>query len=102
MSRPKLRFVHRFGPGVLCELQVNAEPPAKGEFFHVSIAWTGKPKKKHTPQYRQWVLSTTQHLCDLWDYRILYGLGLEKNATEFWQFEPGQAPKLVQKIPFGL
>src|SRR6266446_6749795 len=62
----------------------------------------GPPKKRHTNQYRQWVLCTTQHLCDLWNQRILYGLGLEKNSTEFWHFEPGKPPKLIQKLPIGI
>jgi hypothetical protein len=104
MSVPgeKLTFVHGFGRGVLCELEVSAQPPTKGEQLHMNIAWTGRPKKRHTNQYRQWVLCTTQHLCDLWNQRILYGLGLEKNSTEFWHFEPGKPPKLIQKLPIGI
>ncbi len=46
MSVPgeKLTFVHGFGRGVLCELEVSAQPPTKGEQLHLNIAWTGRPK----------------------------------------------------------
>jgi hypothetical protein len=73
-------------------------PPGPGQLFQLRCVWTGRPRTKHLPEYRRWVLCTTQSLADRWRSRILYGLGVTPNCTEFWAFEPGAAPKLVEKL----
>jgi hypothetical protein len=64
--------------------------------------WTGQPQRKHLAEYRQWVLYTTQLLAERWNERIGYALGVSPTCTEFWVFAPGDAPKLLKKLPFGL
>jgi hypothetical protein len=102
MSIEDLTFVHRFGRGIQCELRVSSQAPAPGLPLAHQLKWTGRPRKKHTNQYRQWILLTTQHLCDLWNERIVYALSITPNQTEVWGFEPGKAPRLIKEIPFGL
>lgn len=103
MGEPTFRiFIHRFSPSVQGEIRVPDQPPPKGQTVQLEHYWTGRPKRKHIPAYRQWVLFVTQSLADRWDYSILYGLGVAENLTELWRFEPGQAPKLIEKLPLGL
>lgn len=98
-----LTFVHRFSRTLSCEMRVPAAPPGPGGFFNPICIWTGgRPKKKHIPQYRQWVLFTTQTLADLWGIRIAYGLGVRPDKTEFWHFEPGTPPKLAKVLDEGI
>jgi hypothetical protein len=98
-----LRFVHHFSRSVSCEMQVADQPPDSGETFPAVCQWSGPgPKPKHIPAYRQWILYTTQLLADRWQKRILYGLGVAPNRTEFWAFEPGAAPKLLKKLDYGI
>jgi hypothetical protein len=89
-----LTFIHRFSRSLQCELRVKNEPPAKGTCAQLSLEWTGRFKPKHLPEYRQWILSVHQHLCEKWQSKILYALGTQHNRTEFWQFEPGIPPNL--------
>lgn len=99
---PKLHFVHHFGGGVVCELTIADRAPEPGRTFLQEIEWTGKPKPKHIAQYRQWILTTTQTLCDRWNRSILYALSPNPRSTELWSFLPGRAPRLEQKWPFAL
>ena len=97
-----LRFIHRFSRTLQCELHIAAQPPRPGQMLSLACLWTGKPKKKHIPADRQWVLVTNQHLTDHWGIRISYGLGVSPNQTEFWSFEPGGSPKLLKKLNVGI
>ena len=97
-----LRFIHRFSRSVQCELRVPDVPPADGQILQLDSTWTGRPKRRHLPAYRQWILYVTQSLADRWDQRILYALGVAENQTEVWGFEPGESPQLIEKIPIGL
>ena len=98
-----LKFVHYFSRSLQCELQVPAAPPGPNEMLLPVCVWIGgRPKKKHVREYRQWALLVHQSLADQWGKRIAYGLGVAPNRTEFWCFEPGCAPKLLQKVPFGI
>jgi hypothetical protein len=64
--------------------------------------WTGRPKKKHVSEYRQWILHVQQQLADRWQERLLYALGVARERTEVWTFEPDQLPKLAWILPIGL
>ncbi|MGA8658281.1 MAG: hypothetical protein WB586_19235 [Chthoniobacterales bacterium] len=97
-----LTFIHRFSRTLSCELQIPAAPPAPGQLLLPTCCWSGRPKPKHIPAYRQWALLVHQNLADQWQQRILYGLGTAPNWTELWCFEPGGTPKLLQKIPVGI
>jgi|SRR6516162_5546875 hypothetical protein len=96
---PKLTFVHRFGGGVVCELTTGDSAPKPGSMFLYQIAWTGKPKPKHIAEYRQWMLTTTQTLCERWNTSILYALSPTPHLTELWSFRPDRAPKLDKSYP---
>jgi hypothetical protein len=103
-THPKiLTFIHRFSRTLSCEMRVPSAPPRAGQPFNPICIWTGgRPKKKHIPEYRQWVLLTNQSLADQWGIRIGYGLGVTAHETEFWCFEPGGPPKLLKKINAGI
>jgi len=83
-------------------MKVVDEPPGQGKALSVAHEWTGQPKRKHLDAYRRWTLYTTQLLAERWQKRILYGLGVAPNRTEFWAFEPGAAPKLLRKLNAGI
>jgi hypothetical protein len=103
MSEPQvLRFVHRFGHSLRCELCVEDRPPQPGEQHRLRCEWIGKPKCKHIPEYRRWILQTHQFLADRWQQRVLYALGVARNQTELWCFEPGGSPKLLEKLNIGI
>lgn len=97
-----LKFIHRFSSRLSCELQIPATPPGKGQLLLPTCCWSGCPKPKHIPAYRQWALLVHQHLADQWQQRILYGLGTTPNRTELWYFEPGSSPKLLKKLNLGI
>jgi hypothetical protein len=97
-----LTFVHRFSRTVQCEMKVRDEPPGPRKMLSCEHQWTGRPKRKHLPHYRRWALCTTQFLADRWNQRVPYALGTAPNRTELWAFEPGAAPKLLEKINCGI
>jgi hypothetical protein len=97
-----MKFIHRFSRSLSCEMTVRDEAPAPGQSHVKSIEWIGQPKPKHVAEYRQWVLHTTSILAERWNVSILYGLGVGPKCTEFWQFEPGKAPKLLATAPVGI
>jgi hypothetical protein len=68
----------------------------------MSIEWTGRCKRKHLPEYRQWILSAHQQLCEKWQQKFLYALGTHHNRTELWQFEPGKPPTLAKTLNAGI
>jgi hypothetical protein len=98
----ELTFKHIFSRTVSATIKLPAGPPAKGACMVPIVEWTGKPKLKHFAQYRQWVLHVQQMLVDRWQTTTLYALGVGPKLTELWAFEPGTAPKLIEKIPYGL
>lgn len=79
-------------------MRVMANPPPPGSGHVLAIEWDGQPKPKHVAEYRQWILSTHQMLCDRWQVSILYCLGVAPNRTELWEFKPGNPPKLAETI----
>src|SRR5262245_51985813 len=97
-----MKFIHRFSHSLSCEMTVTDEPPAAGQSHVQSIEWIGELKSKHIAEDRQWVLHTTSILAERWNLSILYGLGVSPQRTEFWQFEPGKAPKLLGTAPVGI
>jgi hypothetical protein len=97
-----LGFVHVFGRNLRCTLTVSAEPPTQGVLRHQSCEWDGKLKPRHVPEYRRWILEVYRTLADRWGQKVLYALGISPRATELWAFEPGQAPRLIKKVPFGI
>jgi hypothetical protein len=70
--------------------------------LNLAFEWVGRPKPKHVNEYRQWILTISQGLADRWGISILYCLGTAVNQTEVWHFEPGQAPKLAEKLNVGI
>jgi hypothetical protein len=88
-------FIHRFSRSLQCALTVTDEPPAPGTSHVIACEWTGQPKRKHIAEYRRWILHIHQGLADRWGLSVLYALGVAPDLTEFWSFEPGQAPKLA-------
>jgi hypothetical protein len=70
--------------------------------LNLRFEWSGQPKREHLAPYRQFILSTVQILSDRWGATILYGLGTAADETELWSFEPGKAPRLVQKLNVGI
>jgi hypothetical protein len=97
-----LSFTHVFSRELRCTLTASASPPPPGLLRQVSCEWVGQPKPKHFGQYRRWILTVYRTLADRWNQEILYGLGISPRETELWEFAPGQAPKLIAKIPFGI
>ena len=97
-----LTFIHRFSPTVSCTVRIKDEPPISGQNLAYDFEWTGKPKRKHLAAYRQWILATNKLLCDRWKKTILYVLVTAPNQAEFWEFEPGQPPRLAQKLNVGI
>jgi hypothetical protein len=83
-------------------MKVRDEPPGPGKSLSLEHRWTGRPKRKHLDAYRQWTISSAQILADHWGKRIGYALGVSPTCTEFWSFEPGKAPILAKKLPFGI
>jgi hypothetical protein len=103
MAEPEvLRFVHRFSRTVQREMKVRDEPPRPRKMLSFEQQRTGRPKRKHLPDYRRWCLHVTQLLADRWNQRVLYALGMAPSRTEFWAFEPGAAPKLLSKLNCGI
>ena len=97
-----LKFVHIFSRSVRCTLSAYAEPPSSGTVRTVSCEWVGRPKPKHTAEYRRWALSVHQTLADRWGKKTLYALGVSPRETELWEFTPGEAPVLIAKIAAGI
>lgn len=97
-----LRFIHRFSRSVSCEITLPDTPPLSGAFVMLPCGWIGKPKRRHLPIYRRWILFVSQSLADRWGQKLLYALGVSANQTELWEFEPGLAPRLVEKISVGV
>jgi len=93
-----LRFIHHFSRSVSCEMFVRDSAPGPGEAFQFHCQWTGQPRPKHFTEYRRWVLHTTQQLAERWQKRIGYALGVSPSCTEFWCFEPGCTPTLLEKF----
>src|SRR6202035_1303432 len=91
-------FVHKFSPTVQCSVRVSDQPPEPGAPLNLTFHWSGQPKRKHLAPYRQWILSTVQILSDRWGAEILSGLGVAADETELWSFEPGKAPRLLEKL----
>jgi hypothetical protein len=97
----ELIFLHKFGAGVQATMRMKDEPPGDGVHLP-TIEWTGRPKKKHLTDYRRWVLTVQQILANRWQQRIGYMLQTGPSETELWQFEPGAAPKLVERLKLGI
>jgi hypothetical protein len=100
--RKDLTFRHRFGADLVASITVPSEPPSRSEpFAVVSVEWegSGKLSPKHIPAYRTWILATHKVLADRWGSRITYALQTSEKSTEMWAFEPGEEPKLVNKLP---
>jgi hypothetical protein len=38
--------------------------PESGQITHITCEWEGQLKRKHLPEYRQWILLTNQLLAD--------------------------------------
>jgi hypothetical protein len=102
VSANYLIFIHRFSRSVQCEVRVPDHPPEPGSRNTLSFEWTGHLKRKHVPAYRQWILSTNQILADRWQITMLYALGTHLNRTELWQFKPGTAPTLLERLNVGI
>jgi hypothetical protein len=102
MSAETFRFVHVFSRNLRCALTVSSEPPDQGTVRQQSCEWEGRLKPRHIPEYRQWILEVYRTLADRWGQKVLYAFGISRSETELWEFEPGQAPKLIQKIPSGI
>jgi hypothetical protein len=56
--------------------------------------------KRSSPLAKESVVKSAS--TDRWEKKILYGLGVSPNRTEFGAFEPGQSPKLLGKANFGI
>lgn len=97
-----LTFAHQFSTTVLCTVVVADRPPKPGAGLNLNFHWSGRPEPKHLAAYRQWILSTVQILADKWDAPILYALGVAADSTELWSFQPGKAPRLLQKLNAGI
>jgi hypothetical protein len=97
-----LTFAHKFSPTVQCSVRVSDQPPEPGAGLNLRFEWSGQPKREHLAPYRQFILSTVQILSDRWGATILYGLGTAADSTEVWVFEPGKAPRLLEKLPVGI
>lgn len=98
----KLTFVHKFSSSVQCVVRAPDESPKPGTCLNLDFEWTGRLKRKHISDYRRWMLTVNQTLSDNWAMRFLYALGTHHNRTEVWHFEPGQTPRLVQKLNIGI
>jgi len=61
--------------------------PKRREQLNLSIEWDGRPKPKHTQEYRQW---------------ICWALGVAKNRTELWHFKPPATPELIETLNAGI
>jgi hypothetical protein len=94
-----MKFVHRFSRSLSCEMMVSDEPPSKGDRHIQELKWTGRPKPKQIAQYRRWGSVNDRDACPRWNQEILYGLGVSSTCTAF---EPGQPPKLVEKLQVGI
>lgn len=70
--------------------------------FQPTYEWTGRLKPKHVAEYRQWMLFVMQTCAQRWNARILYVLGPTPHTSEWWTCEPGEAPKLQQKLNIGI
>jgi hypothetical protein len=97
-----LTFVHKFSRAVQCCVRVADRPPEPGAGLNLRFEWLGRPKPKHIAPYRQWILATVQTLSDRWGTTILYALGVAADSTELWTFEPGKAPRLLEKLKVGI
>jgi hypothetical protein len=89
-------------PDFTATVRVPDHAPEQRSLFDLSFEWEGQLKRKHVPAYRQWILSTNQILAERWQTTILYALGTDRNLTELWCFEPGTAPKLLEKLNVGI
>jgi hypothetical protein len=98
----ELTFAHKFSRTISVTVRVPDQKPEPDGRLDLTFEWVGWPKPKHTAEYRQWMLSTIQILCDRWQVSILYCLGATKRETEAWGFEPGCPPKLIKKLVAGL
>jgi hypothetical protein len=96
-----LTFVHIFSRELRCTLSVANQAPEAG-MLRLRMEWTGRPKKKNVPEYRQWILGVNQSLVERWGRTLLYALGVAPDRTEFWTFEPGKAPKLARVVNAGI
>jgi len=101
-SPDELSFEHVFSPQVRCTLTAPARAPVPGTLRPVTCEWVGRPKPKHAAECKHWMLSVYQKLAQRWNQRLIYAHGLSPTRTELWSVEPGQAPTLIETIPFGI
>jgi hypothetical protein len=88
-----LTFIHKFSRTVACTVRVGDQAPEAGSTLDLRFEWNGKPKPKHIPEYRRWMLSVIQTQSDHWQSKIMYALQSSPHQTEMWVFEPGEPPK---------
>jgi hypothetical protein len=90
-----VKFIHRFSPSVLCELETTEEMPAKGESHVLNVIWSGRPKRKHVPEYIRWMHLVNQRCAEMWSAKIMHCFQLTPHTWKFWTYEPGKAPQCI-------
>lgn len=92
-------FTCNFGRGVSVKTHIPPVPPNNPSLFNPMVEWTGKPKrKKHFRPYIAWMNQVMQQTADSWGQMILRGYHNEKGVIEFWSYEPGKSPQLLENF----
>ena len=97
-----MTFVHRFSRSLSCTMTVADDPPLNGERYIQRVEWTGRPKPKHAREYIQWCHVVHSHLANYWGLRLMHVVQTKPTLWECWAYEPGTAPRLLDKISLPL
>jgi len=75
-----------------------ADQPPTNDVQHIqNIEWTGRPKRKHIPEYVRWRHVVNAHLAKLWNFRIMEAIQTGPQTWEYWAYAPGETPKRLNE-----
>lgn len=90
-----MKYVHRFGPGVTCEVEVTDTPPLKGQSHILSHRWSKRPKPKTLPEYIRWMHLVNSNCANRWGLRLMHIFQVTQKPSDWqcWGYAPDEAPK---------
>lgn len=109
-AMPKQTFVCDFGDGLTCTTVINHTRIFQGKSHVMGMQWSRKPSvetlNRTLPQYREWLHSINQQVCEKSGKKLLYALQVgpsnnpdrQGGTWELWIYDRGQSPKLTQTV----
>ena len=95
-----LTFICRFNRDLQCKFWVTDKLPPAGASPDFKGNWIGKPGRENLYDYRMWVCSITQTLCEHWGAPVTIALPADvvRRPREVWTFSPGKQRKFIRMI----